>query len=163
MIHAPLHGRDRGCKPSGILNSYLLKFCVFVWCFFFFVYSRIVYWHKDVTIAGEGLQILTYTRHSWPLSSEGSLACHAYCDTGHPFIMLILQDPWHSQLLPSVWQWRRHYLICRGWEFHGKNGYIPKESRFHTFLSIDFWICLRDVHTLLWIVKYKQPNNESKS
>ena len=23
---------------------------------------------------GEGLQILTYTRHSWPLSSEGSLA-----------------------------------------------------------------------------------------
>ena len=22
---------------------------------------------------GEGLQILTYTRHSWPLSSEGSL------------------------------------------------------------------------------------------
>ena len=34
------------------------------------------------------LQIfLTYTRHSWPLSSEGSSACHTYCDTGHPFIM----------------------------------------------------------------------------
>ena len=31
---------------------------------------------------------LTYTRHSWPLDSEGSLACHTYCDTGHPFIIL---------------------------------------------------------------------------
>ena len=29
---------------------------------------------------------LTDTRRSWPLSSEGSLACHTYCDTGHPFI-----------------------------------------------------------------------------
>ena len=25
--------------------------------------------------AGEGLQILAYTRHLWPLSSEGSLTC----------------------------------------------------------------------------------------
>ena len=28
----------------------------------------------DVTIAGEGLQILTYARNLWPMSSEGSLA-----------------------------------------------------------------------------------------
>ena len=33
-----------------------------------------------------GFKILTDTRRSWPLSSEGSLACHTYCDTGHPFI-----------------------------------------------------------------------------
>ena len=32
----------------------------------------------------EGLQIFTYTRHLWPLGSAGSLACHIYCDTGHP-------------------------------------------------------------------------------
>ena len=44
--------------------------------------------YGDVIIAGEVLQILTYARHSWPLSSEGSLACHTYCDTGHPFIMV---------------------------------------------------------------------------
>ena len=49
--------------------------------------SRIFHSYTDVTIAGEGLQILTYGRHSWPLSSEGSLACHIYCDTGHPFNM----------------------------------------------------------------------------
>ena len=36
----------------------------------------------DVTVTGEGLQSLTYARHSWPLSSEGSSACKTYCDTG---------------------------------------------------------------------------------
>ena len=41
------------------------------------------------TITGEGLQILINDRHLWPLSSEGSLACHTYCDTGHPFIMVL--------------------------------------------------------------------------
>ena len=42
-----------------------------------------------VMITSEGLQILTYAWHSWPFSSEGSLACHTYCDTGHLFIMVI--------------------------------------------------------------------------
>ena len=42
------------------------------------------YSYGDVTITGEGLQILTFARHSWPLSSEGSLQhCLTYCDTGH--------------------------------------------------------------------------------
>ena len=44
---------------------------------------------EDVTITDEGLQILTYARHSWPLSSERSLACHTYCDREHLFIMVI--------------------------------------------------------------------------
>ena len=34
--------------------------------------------------------------HEWPLSSEGSSACHTYCDIGHPFIMVISDDPWHT-------------------------------------------------------------------
>ena len=52
--------------------------------------SHLRFFHSygDVTIAGEGLQIFT-ARHSWPLSSIGSLACHIYCGTGHPFIMFI--------------------------------------------------------------------------
>ena len=45
---------------------------------------------RKVTITGEGLQILTYAWHLLPLSSEGSLACHTYCDTGHPFIMVMV-------------------------------------------------------------------------
>ena len=65
----------------------------------------------DVTIVGEGQQILAYARHSCPLSNEGSLACHTYCDTGHKFIMVIPEDPRHSHLMPSVWQWSCHYLF----------------------------------------------------
>ena len=41
------------------------------------------------------------------------LACHTYCDTGHPFIMVISEEPWHSHLLPSVWQLGCHYLFLR--------------------------------------------------
>ena len=61
----------------------------------------------------EGLQILIYARHSRSLSSEGSLACYTYCDMGHLFIMVISEDSWHSDLLPSVWQWSCHYLFLR--------------------------------------------------
>ena len=55
-------------------------------------HSKNFHSHGDVTMAGEGLQILTYARHSWPLNSECSLACNTYCDTGHPFI-IIFEDP----------------------------------------------------------------------
>ena len=55
--------------------------------------NRIFHPYGDVTITGERLQILTYARHSWPLSSEGSLACHTYYDTERPFIMVISEDP----------------------------------------------------------------------
>ena len=67
----------------------------------------------NITITSKELQIFAYARHSWPLNSEHSLACHTYCDTGHPFIMVISEDPWHSHLLPSVWQWSCHYLFFR--------------------------------------------------
>ena len=43
----------------------------------------------DVTITIQDLQILTCTRHSWSLRSEGSLKCRTYSDTGQPFIMII--------------------------------------------------------------------------
>ena len=58
-------------------------------------YSRIFHSYGDVTIAGEGLQILTCARQSWPLRSVSSLTFHI-CDTGHYFIMVIFDD-----LLPS--------------------------------------------------------------
>ena len=62
----------------------ILQFCLFVclcvWCFS--SHSRVFHSYRDFTITGEGQQILTYAWHSWPLSSEGSLACHACCDTG---------------------------------------------------------------------------------
>ena len=56
--------------------------------------SRIFHLYGDATVTGEGLQSLTNERHSLPLSSKASSACHSYCDTGHPFIMVIYTDPW---------------------------------------------------------------------
>ena len=65
--------------------------CMFVCSF----HSRIFHSYGDVAITGERMQILTNARHVRPLSSEGSLACHTHCDTGHPFIItvFIFDDP----------------------------------------------------------------------
>ena len=71
--------------------------CLFVWSFP--SHSRIFHSFENVTIAGEGLQILTYARHSWQLSIEGSFAYYTYCDTRQPFLMVISEDPWHSHYL----------------------------------------------------------------
>ena len=68
------------------------KLSKFVWGFS--SHSRIFHSYGDVTFTVEGL--------SWPLSSEGSLACHTYCDSGHWFMMVVSKDPWHSHLLPSI-------------------------------------------------------------
>ena len=80
--------------------------CIFEFVFFcleFFVPFEI-FFHSfgDVTIACEGMQILTYARRFWLLSSEGSLACHTYCNTRHPFIMVVFGDPWHSHLMAII-------------------------------------------------------------
>ena len=83
------------------LKAYVGKICLFVWGFS--SHLRIFHSYWDDSIACEGVQILTYARHSWPLSSEGSLACHTYFVTGHPFIMFTSEDPWQSHLLLSVW------------------------------------------------------------
>ena len=55
--------------------AHLITKCIaFFVCLFvcFTSLSRIFHTKVDVTITGEGLQILTYTRHSLPLSSEAS-------------------------------------------------------------------------------------------
>ena len=65
----------------------------FLFSWGFSSHSRIFHSYGDVTIADEGLKNLTFARHSWLLSSEGSLVCHTDCDTGHPFVMIISEGP----------------------------------------------------------------------
>ena len=74
----------------------------------------------DVTIIGEGLQILTYARQLWPLSSEGSLEFYTFCDTGHTFIihfrgpvtLIPIAERFTVELsLPVLTT-----LVCRGWD-----------------------------------------------
>ena len=43
-----------------------------------------------------------------PIEQRGFFSVHIYCDTEHPFIMVISKDPWHSHLLSSMWQWSCH-------------------------------------------------------
>ena len=64
-------------KPSQHCTIYWLMvfFCCFFFVWGFSSHSRIFHSYGDVTITDEELQILTYARHSWPFSSECSLAC----------------------------------------------------------------------------------------
>ena len=80
--------------------SFDLFVCLFVWGLS--SNSRIFNSYLDVIITCDGLLILTYAWLSWSLSSKGSLACHTYCGTGHPFIIVISEDPLHLQLSPRV-------------------------------------------------------------
>ena len=79
-------------------------------------YSYPIHSYEDVTITGEELNILKYAFELWPFSSEGPSVWHTYCDTGHLFMIVISDDPWHSHLLLSVLQSRYHYLFLCGWD-----------------------------------------------
>ena len=98
------------CDCVPVSASFLLRCCRYgakyqminqsIICLFvsgFSSHSRFFHSDGDVTIAGEGLQILTYARHSWPLSSEGSLAYQTYCDTVHSLVMVIFETVEPSQ------------------------------------------------------------------
>ena len=78
-----------------LANKHGSSICLFV-CFGCFVTLENFHWYYNITIIGKGLQILNQARHSWPLSSEGSLACQTYCDTRHPSIMVILTPRTHD-------------------------------------------------------------------
>jgi hypothetical protein len=62
--------------------------CLFVCCFFF-VYSHTsnvsAIWRLS-PLPVAGLQIFAYVQRTGPLSTEGSLSCHTFCDTGPRFI-----------------------------------------------------------------------------
>ena len=88
---------------SNLSAGWLLKLLLI--CFF----SNMFYSYGDVTITGEGLQILTYTRHLWPFFSVPHVLWH-----GSPvYTIVISEDPRHSLLLPGAWQWNCHYLFYR--------------------------------------------------
>ena len=62
------------------------------------------------------LQILTYTRHSWPLSNGVLWRTTPTVTQGQPFIMGISENPGHSQLRAfgsgklNKWNWQSIYF-----------------------------------------------------
>ena len=137
-----------------MIVSHEVIYYMFV-CLEFLSHSNLFHSFGYVTIAGEGLQILTtYARHLWPLSSEGSLASHTYCDTGHPFMMVISKDPRHSPPMLSVWQWRRHYLFLRhrsrGWDSNTQSSAArrtlqPTALLRYCYLNMQHYLCKESI------------------
>ena len=81
-------------KYDSILVDCWTRFLFCLFCLFclFGVNGPIREFFTHVETSPLPVQIMTYARHSWTLSSEGSLACHTYCDRGHPFITVISKD-----------------------------------------------------------------------
>ena len=96
---------------GGPLWVYSIILCFFVWGFLhireFFTYM------ETSPLPAKNCKFWpmfgTHGHWTW----EGSLAWHTYYDMGHTFTMVISEDPWHSKLLLSVWQWSCHYLSSR--------------------------------------------------
>ena len=97
-----------------IYTYMICLFVFFVWGFSF--HSRIVHSYEMSPWPVKGcifFNLYSALMAIQVLYSEGSLACHTYCDKGLPFIMVIVEDPWHLHLLPSIWQWNCNYLFYR--------------------------------------------------
>ena len=76
-----------------------VEFFLFVWCFS--SQSRIFYSYGDVTLPANGCKFwpILGTYDHWAVIKgyyqviKGYSTCHTYCDTGHPFKMVISEDP----------------------------------------------------------------------
>ena len=89
---------------------YYIYYCMFIWSLS--AHSREFFTPLETSplpVKGCKCWLMFGTYDHW--AERVFLACHTYFDTGHPFIMFISEDPWHSHLLLSVWQWSCHYLF----------------------------------------------------
>ena len=83
--------------------------CLFDWVFY--VPLRTFHSYGVVRITGEGQQIFYLCSPRMAIEQWGFFSVPELL--WHPFIMVISEAPWHSQLLPSVWHWSCHYLFLR--------------------------------------------------
>ena len=97
-----------------------------------------------VTITIEGLQTLTHSRYLWPLSSEGSLECHTYLDTGHPFTLVI------SELSLPVFTTK----VCSGWDLNTQTSSCGANALTHCVAAvvICYSLYLKFITTVLSII-----------
>ena len=61
------------------------------------MHSRIVHSYGNAAIASEGLQMLTYARHSWPLSWKGYLRATPTVTRAYTLYNGHLWEPWHTR------------------------------------------------------------------
>ena len=82
-----LPNRYIGCYTWYVLITF--DSCLFV-CLFVCLF--IIPLEKFSLIWRQSLPVKTYTQHLWSVSSEGSFACHTFCNSGHLYIMVISED-----------------------------------------------------------------------
>lgn len=83
---------------SAIWDLFSRVICNFCFCFVLF-HLWLLHLYGDSIITGERP---TYSRHSWLLTVNVLLHVTEFCDTRHPFRIVISEDPWHLQLSPNV-------------------------------------------------------------
>ena len=92
-------------KPLIKLHVLFWFACLFVWFFFVpLIWKR---HHYRWRTANFDLCSALMAIEQWGFFSVP----HALW-LGATYIMAISEDPWHSHLLQSVWQWSCHYLLC---------------------------------------------------
>ena len=87
----PLRGWNIA-NQSSMQSAFIFQFvCLFVYLYGLFRPTREFFTHKEISplpVKGCKFWPILSTHRHWTCS-EGSLACHTYCDTGHQFIMVI--------------------------------------------------------------------------
>ena len=64
------------------------NYCMLVCLFGVFHPNWEIFIHMETSpLSVKGSKFFTYARYSWPLSSEGYLACHCFWHTDYPFII----------------------------------------------------------------------------
>ena len=106
-----------------------LKWCLFVWSFrhtqdYFFTYLETSHFlAKSCKIWS-----MLGTYDHWAVRIL--LACHTHCDTGHPFIMVISEDPWHSHVMSSACPVLT-IQVWRGWDSKPLSSACEKNASTH--------------------------------
>ena len=93
------------------IGGLILYDCLFVWGLS--SHSRF-FTHMETLL----LLVMTYARHSCPWNSEGSFACHTYCDTMYLFVWpmsykSVAKSLWVELSLPFL---TTYMYVCRGWD-----------------------------------------------
>ena len=133
-------------------------FCLnlFFWFVWFFFEGGHPNWDFfPPAITGEGLQNAIYSRLLWPMSIEGSLACHAIFDTGHPFIIDI-SSLGTCDTCSRVWQWKCHYICFCDRESNTDLSH-PRQTLYLSYCCLGrvfMWYGLVILWKCIWFLDY---------
>ena len=147
---------DWYCIVEHPIEKLSLKWiCLFVWSFS--SHLRIFHSYGEVIINSEGLQMLTSARHSWSLSSEGSLGCHTYCDMGHSSkrsaIGVSVTGPMRWPIAERLELSLPVFMteVCHGWDSNTKPSTCVVNTLTHCTIAMasDIWKHHIYTHTVL--------------